>query len=138
MVKRSGIVCGLEVLCSDPKRIFGFFWCFDLLTFHEQRSLEDRRTSPIVQELRCQNRGNGRSIARTSCIMFAKIGDCASFERLGIPHRHTFSHYAVVISKAYPDSRLVFERRGMSDRIMKTGKFYQLNLYTSDFHLLPE
>ena len=70
--------------------------------------------------------------------MYAKNGDCASFERLGIPHRHTFNHYAVIIPKAYPDSRLVLERRGVSDRVMKTGTFYQLNLYTTDFHQLPE
>ena len=70
--------------------------------------------------------------------MYAKIGDCASFEKLGIPHRHTFSHCAVIIPKAYPDSRLVLERRGASGRMMKAGTFYQLNLYTSDFGQLPD
>src|SRR5262249_13757195 len=80
----------------------------------------------------------GRSIARTFCIMYAKGGDGASFKRLGFPHRHTFSHYAVVIPKAYPDSRLVLERRGVSDQMMKSGTFCQVNLYTSDFGQLPD
>jgi hypothetical protein len=41
---REAVSLCLEVLCGDPKRIFGFFWCFDLLTLgyaliHEPWSL---------------------------------------------------------------------------------------------------
>ena len=70
--------------------------------------------------------------------MNSKFGDDASFVRMGLAPRNTFSHYAILIPKAYPDSRLLLERRGISDRVLKTGVFYQLNLYTSEFYGLPD
>jgi hypothetical protein len=70
--------------------------------------------------------------------MYGKLGDCAAFASLGIAPRHIFSHYALLIPKAYPDSQLLLEQRGVPDRLLKSGTFYQLNLYASDSHGLPD
>jgi hypothetical protein len=52
--------------------------------------------------------------------------------------REAFRHRVAAIPKPYPDSQLILEQRGMSRRLLETGQFLQLNIYTADFYDLPD
>src|SRR5579863_1154663 len=73
-----------------------------------------------------------------SCDMFEKTGAFDSFAARRLARCENFAHDVVVIPKSYPDSQLLFERRGMRPHELERGHFYQLNLYTTDFYDLTE
>jgi hypothetical protein len=70
--------------------------------------------------------------------MYGKIGEAAAFAGRGLSPRRTFDHHAIMIPKSYPDSRLLMERRGVPRAALQAGSFYQLNLYSSESHGLPD
>src|SRR5688572_18239473 len=70
--------------------------------------------------------------------MYRRAGDSSTFTGWGLARREVFGHVAVLIPKAYPSSQGVLEGRGMSRRLLQSGSFCQLNLYTTDFYGLPD
>jgi hypothetical protein len=62
--------------------------------------------------------------------------DCLPGKRLA--RREAFKHRVVAIPKPYPDSQLILERRGISRKLLETGQFLQLNVYTADLYGLPD
>jgi hypothetical protein len=70
--------------------------------------------------------------------MPTKIGKFAGFAKKGFGRREVFDHYVIVIPKSYPDSQLLLERRGMSRKLLESGRFFQLNLYTTEIYDLPD
>jgi peptidoglycan/xylan/chitin deacetylase (PgdA/CDA1 family) len=67
-----------------------------------------------------------------------KTADPDSFAGFGLARRRVFGHRALVLAKPYPDACLLLERRGMPPSFLQRGEFRQLNLYTTEFHELPE
>jgi hypothetical protein len=70
--------------------------------------------------------------------MYQKSGNFIAFADKGLARRRVFDHRAIVIPKQYPDSQLFLETRGVQRELLQRGKFCQLNLYTTDFHDLPD
>ena len=70
--------------------------------------------------------------------MYRKRGDRRSFVDTRLAPREIFSHRVLAVAKPYPDSQLLLQRRGMTRATLRGGRFLQLNLYTTDFHDLPE
>ena len=70
--------------------------------------------------------------------MLGRAGDYSDFAEWELARRELFGHLSVPVPKPYPDSQLLLESRGMPRRLLKTGIFYQLNLYTTDFYALPD
>lgn len=70
--------------------------------------------------------------------MLRKTGLPDSFAGLGLARREIFPHTVIAVSKPYPDAQLLLERRGVSQRELECGRFYQLNLYTTDLYGLPD
>jgi len=68
----------------------------------------------------------------------AGIANPAAFAGKGLAPREVFNHRVVALPKAYPDSQLLLERRGVPRQTVESGKFWQLNLYTTDFYGLPD
>lgn len=70
--------------------------------------------------------------------MSEKHGAAAWFAGKGFAPRELFSHLAVALPKPYPDAQLLLERRGFAQQELEQGRFYQLNLYTTDFWNFPD
>ena len=70
--------------------------------------------------------------------MRAKTANPDSFAGFGLPRRRVFGHTILVLAKPYPDACLLLERRGMPHSLLQKGEFRQLNLYTTEFHELPD
>lgn len=70
--------------------------------------------------------------------MHEKAGRFGSFAARKMAPSRIFDHGVIVISKPYPDSQRLLERRGMQRHELERGRFCQLNLYTSDYYNLPE
>jgi hypothetical protein len=70
--------------------------------------------------------------------MYRKSATAALFAGRGLARREIFPHDIIVIQKPYPDALLLLERRGMQREELERGRFFQLNLYTTDFYGLPE
>jgi hypothetical protein len=70
--------------------------------------------------------------------MHEKVGRFGSFAARRMARRESFDHDVIVISKPYPDSQLLLERRGMQRHELERGRFCQLNLYTTQHYNLPE
>ena len=61
-----------------------------------------------------------------------------TFASQGLARRERFGHRVIAIPKAYPDSQLLLERRGVPRHTIESGTFWQLNLYTNDCYGLPD
>src|SRR5690242_13395476 len=70
--------------------------------------------------------------------MYWRAGDYSGFAKHGLARREVFGHFAKASSKAYPDSQLLLEKRGMPRHVVAAGRFVQINLYTTDFYGLPD
>jgi hypothetical protein len=70
--------------------------------------------------------------------MRQKLGAFDTFSAKGLAPRELFRHHVAAVPKPYPDAQLILERRGMSPRLLQTGQFVQLNVYTTEFYDLPE
>jgi glycosyltransferase involved in cell wall biosynthesis len=70
--------------------------------------------------------------------MYRRAGDHSAFATHGLARREVFGHFAIALPKAYPDSQLLLENRGMPSQLVAAGRFAQINLYTTDFYGLPD
>jgi glycosyltransferase involved in cell wall biosynthesis len=70
--------------------------------------------------------------------MYRRAGDYSSFANYGLARREVFGHLAIALPKAYPDSQLLLENRGIPRHVLAAGRFVQINLYTTDFYGLPD
>ena len=70
--------------------------------------------------------------------MLGRAGDFSDFTGWGLARHELFGHLVVPVPKPYPDLQLLLEARGMPRRLLETGRFQQINLYTTDFYDLPE
>ena len=60
------------------------------------------------------------------------------FAGKGLAPRELFAHNVIAIPKPYPDAQLLLERRGVQREELERGRFFQINLYTTDFYDLPD
>jgi glycosyltransferase involved in cell wall biosynthesis len=70
--------------------------------------------------------------------MYQRSGDFSAFAKYGLARREVFGHLAIALPKAYPDSQLLLEKRGLPRHVVAAGRFVQINLYTTDFYGLPD
>jgi glycosyltransferase involved in cell wall biosynthesis len=70
--------------------------------------------------------------------MYRRAGDYSAFAKHGLARREVFGHVAIALPKAYPDSQLLLEKRGMPRHVVAAGRFAQINLYTTDSYGLPD
>ena len=70
--------------------------------------------------------------------MVGRAGAFSDFAGWGLSRRELFGHRAIPVPKPYPDSQLLLEARGMPRRLLQSGRFEQINLYTTDFYDLPD
>jgi glycosyltransferase involved in cell wall biosynthesis len=70
--------------------------------------------------------------------MYRRTGEYSAFATHGLARREVFGHLAIALPKAYPDSQLLLEKRAMPRQLIATGRFVQINLYTTDFYGLPD
>jgi len=70
--------------------------------------------------------------------MYRRAGDYSGFANYGLARREVFGHFAIALPKAYPDSQLLLENRGIPRQVLAAGRFVQINLYTTDFYGLPD
>lgn len=62
----------------------------------------------------------------------------ATFAACGLRRAEVFNHRVAVIPKQYPDTFLLLEQRGVPQADLKTGHFYQINLYSQDISGFPD
>lgn len=59
------------------------------------------------------------------------------FREKGFAAREFFPHRAAIMRKQYPDTLLLFERRGMTPSELRACSFFQINLYSDRLEGLP-
>ena len=64
--------------------------------------------------------------------MFVKAGNFNSFAVGKLADRERFNHEVIVIPKSYPDSQLLFERRGMQRHELERGRQVAQILFAVD------
>jgi hypothetical protein len=69
--------------------------------------------------------------------MYRKSASREAFARAEFSPRF-FPHEVTSVSKPYPDSQLLLERRGETRGLVDRDQFVQLNLYTTQFYDLPD
>ncbi|GJL83890.1 MAG: hypothetical protein DHS20C01_35240 [marine bacterium B5-7] len=90
-----------------------------------------------AQAHQTRSRSSSESINSQALAVDVLTSDPTSFVKSGLRESDYFSHDVICIQKSYPDSHLIFQNAGIISSECVSGRFIQLNLYSTKTDHLP-